>query len=191
MAFNDKNRDKGGLVGLAVLCGVLQLAVAPYVALGNGRANFAMVFSALIAMLVGGRRGVICGFLSGLFFDLCTTGAIGVMAFCLTVSSFVLGGEERNRLSGDFGAAVMSFAVAAFFVSLGYHFSMLLLGQADGIIDVLVFRTLPTTLLTVVGFLPFAYHYSRTHVTGAGMVSGGQHGRRGAARGEMYVGRKR
>lgn len=57
MAFTDKSRDNRGAIWLAVLCAVLQLAVAPYVALGNGRINFALVFSALMAMLVGGRRG--------------------------------------------------------------------------------------------------------------------------------------
>ena len=50
---------------------------------------------------------------------------------------------------------------------------MLLVGQADSLLDVLVFRTLPTALLTFVFFLPFAYYFSRVHVPSGPSLSGG------------------
>ena len=163
---------------LAIICGVCQLALAPNIGLGNGRANFSLIFSACVALLVGGRRAVLAGFFAGLFFDLSTTGPVGLMAFCLTVSSFVLGLQERNRMSGDLMVTLALFAGATLGVSLVYHLAMLLVGKADSILDVLVFRTLPTTLLTIVFFVPFAYYFSRMHVSGTNL-GGGRLGKRG------------
>ncbi len=175
MQVTDKNRDTRSTALLALLCAVLQLALAPNVGLGNGHANFALVFTACVALSLGGRRGVICGFLAGLFFDLSTTGPIGLMAFCLTVTSYVLGLEGRNRMAGDLSASVGLFSVSALVVSFAYHLAMLLVGQASSLIDVLVFRTLPTAALSIVVFLPFAYYFARVRASGPSL--GGQGGR--------------
>ena len=172
MLVADKNRDVRTCVVLAIVCAVAQLALAPNVGLGNGRANFALVFSSCVALLMGGRRGVVAGFVAGLFFDLSTTGPVGLMAFCLTVSSYVLGLEGRDRMSGDLGASVALFSASALAVSLVYHLAMLLVGQAGSLIDVVVFRTLPTWALTVVCFLPFAYYYSRLRASGPELGAG-------------------
>ncbi len=166
MQVADKNREARSVVVLAVTCAVAQLALAPNVGIGNGRANFALIFSACVSLLMGGRRAVVAGFLSGLFFDLSSTGPVGLMAFCLTVSSFVLGIEERNRMADGLGATVVLFAGADLGVGLVYHLAMLLVGEASSLLDVLVYRTLPTALLTLLFFLPFAYYFSRVHVTG-------------------------
>lgn len=178
MQVADRNRETRSTLVLAVICGVAQLALAPNIGLGNGRANFALIFSACVSLLVGGRRAVLAGFFAGLFFDLSTTGPVGLMAFCLSVSSFVLGLEERNRMSGDFMVTLALFCGASLGVSLVYHLAMLLVGQADSLLDVLVFRTLPTTLLTIVFFVPFAYYFSRMHVSGSNL-GGGHFGKRG------------
>ena len=169
MQVADKGRDVRGTVILAAVCLVLQLAVAPNVALGNGHANFAMIFSACVALQAGGSRGVVAGFLAGLVFDLSATSPVGLMAFCLTVSSFVLGIEQRNRMAGDLASSMAHFCASALAVSLVYHLAMLLVGQGGSLIDVIVFRTLPTAFLTIVFFVPFAYYYSRVRATGAGI----------------------
>ena len=178
MQVADRNREPRSAAVLAVICGLAQLALAPNIGLGNGRANFALIFSACVALLVGGRRAVLVGFFAGLFFDLSTTGPLGLMAFCLTVSSFLLGLEERNRMSGDLAVTLALFCGADLGVSLVYHLAMLLVGQADSLLDVIVFRTLPTALLTAVFFVPFAYYFSRMHVSGSGL-GGGHFGKRG------------
>ncbi len=162
---------------LAVVCLVLQLALAPNVGLGNGRANFALVYAACVALTTGGTRAVVAGFVAGLVFDLSTTGPIGLMAFCLTLASFLLSGEARERVAGDLGPCVARFAVTDLAVSLAYHLAMLLVGQTDSLIDAIALRTLPTALLTLVGFLPFAYYLSRVRAPGSplGRRRGGSH----------------
>ena len=45
MQVADRNRAQRSIAILAVICAVLELALAPNVALGLGRANFALVFA--------------------------------------------------------------------------------------------------------------------------------------------------
>ena len=91
MQVADRNREARTTVVLAVACLVLQLALAPNLALGNGRANFALVFAACVALTKGGQRAVISGFVAGLVFDLSTTGPVGLMA----VAGAALRGASR------------------------------------------------------------------------------------------------
>ena len=182
MQVNDTNRNKRSIGWLALLCLVLQLAVAPNMGIGNGRINFALIFAGIVALTIGGRTGVICGFLGGLVFDLSTTGPVGLMALLLTVASFVMGIEVRNRLVEDYAPSIVVFLIHCFIVSLVYHLAMFLVGQADSVYDVFVLRTLPTFILTSVAFIPFAYFYSRGRGNGPSLGTGGRgsHAKKGA-----------
>ncbi len=177
MQISDKTHDTKGLAILAAVCAVLQLALAPNIALGNGRANFALVFAACIALSRGGSQSVVCGFFAGLFFDLTTTGPIGLMSFVLTVTSYFLGSEQRNRMSGDFAASVVTYSAAALASTLVYCLAMLLTGNSSSVVDAVVFRAVPATFLSIVAFLPFAYYYSR--VRSSSTLSGGHFSRKG------------
>ncbi len=184
MQVKDSNRNRRDFGSLAAICLVLQIAVAPNIALGNGRANMALVFAGITSLLVGGQLGVLCGFLAGLVFDLSTTGPIGLMAFLLTVASFVVGIEARNRLADDFRGSMSIFALMAVAVSLLYHLTMLLVGDATSFVDVVFLRTLPTSLLTIVAFAPFAYAIS--HATGSALTLGGKPSKSARSHGSRY-----
>ncbi|MEE8723626.1 MAG: rod shape-determining protein MreD [Atopobiaceae bacterium] len=175
MQVRDTNKDRRGIGTLAVVCAVLQLAIAPNIAIGNGRANIALVFAACVALSIGGRQGVLMGFLSGMFFDLSTTGPIGLMSLLLTVASFFMGIEERNRMSDDPLGSFTLFAGVSFVVTLLYHFAMLLVGQASSLFDVLVLRTLPTYLLTLLTFAIFEYFIVRRSGPIRGKHGGGRY----------------
>ncbi|WP_130812156.1 rod shape-determining protein MreD [Olsenella sp. Marseille-P4559] len=179
MQVADKNRDRRGALILVLVCLVLQLALAPNIALGNGCANFALVFTACVAFNAGGRNGVLAGFAAGLVFDLSTTGPVGLMAGCCAVAAYLMGQDGRNRMAGEFGACVVEFSIAALVVSLIYHLAMLMVGQSSSLLDVLLLRMLPTALLTIVAFLPFAWFYSRFGGGRPGL-SMGRRGRGGA-----------
>ena len=171
MQVADKNRDRRGTLVLAIVCAVLQLALAPNIGIGNGRANFALIFTLCVAFNVGGRRGVLAGF----FVGLSTTGPIGLMAGLCAAAAYVMGQEGRNRMAGEFGASVAEFSIATLVVSLVYHLAMLMMGQSSSLLDVIVLRTLPTTLLTIIAFLPFAWFYSRSTGGGPNLSMGGRH----------------
>ena len=158
---------------------MLQLALAPNIGLGNGRANFALIFTVCVAFNVGGRKGVLAGFFAGLFFDLSTTGPVGLMAGLCAAAAYVMGQEGRNRMAGEFGASVAEFSIATLVVSLVYHLAMLMVGQSSSFLDVIILRTLPTAFLTIIAFLPFAWIYSRSTGGGPNLSMGGR--RRGGS----------
>lgn len=162
MQVNDQSRNRRSMLWLGILCLVLQLALAPSIGVGNGRINFALVYAAIFSLAVGGRDGVLCGFVAGIVFDLSTTGPIGLMALLLTGMAYVLGLEERNRFADGFPAVMATFGVASLAVIFLYHLCMLVSGQAADLIDVIVMRTLPTFALTFVAFMPFAWFLCRS-----------------------------
>lgn len=170
MQVNDTSHNRRSMLWLGVACLVLQLALAPNLALGNGRINFALAYAAVFALSVGGREGVLCGFFAGLVFDLSTTGPIGLMALLLTVMSYLLGNEERNRMADGFPTTMALFGVSSLVVVFLYHLAMLVAGEAGDLIDVIVMRTLPTFALTFVAFLPFAYFLCRNAEGAAGRL---------------------
>lgn len=172
MQVTDRNREVRITAVLAVTCLVLQLALAPNLGIGNGRANFALVYVGCVALFPHTKHPALAGFLAGLVFDLCTTGPIGLMAFCLTLAGFALGLEGPARAAGDLGSSMMRFSVVAVGVSLVYHLAMLLTGATPSLVDALFLRALPTVALTVLAFLPFAYCLSRMRSAGSGLGLG-------------------
>ncbi|MGI6755387.1 MAG: rod shape-determining protein MreD [Atopobiaceae bacterium] len=166
MPKKDANRSRYGNIILALICFVLQLALAPNLTLGAGRFNFALIYAFCIAFLIGGRRAVIHGFMAGLIFDLATTGPFGLMTLLLCVMSYLLGLEGRNRFADGLGAALSSFAVSSFAVILIYHLTMLALGDASSLADVLIWRVLPSFALSFVAFCIFAWYFARDAAAG-------------------------
>lgn len=161
MQVNNTHKHRRDSAALAGVCLVLQVAVAPYLAVGNGHINFALIFCAIVALTVGGSWGVLCGFFSGLVFDLSTTGPIGLMAFLLTSAAFIMGMESRNRLQDDSSAAMILFFMTCLVLSVSYNLAMFLVGEAHSVIDMLFLRSLPSFILTSVAFLPFAWQFSK------------------------------
>ncbi len=171
-------------VALALFCLIVQVAIAPNIGLGNGRINMALVFAGIVSLLVGGRMGVLYGFLAGLIFDLSTTGPIGLMAFLLTVSSFIVGGEVRNRIGDNFVGSMQLFFWMAASVTLFYHVAMFLVGDATSLMSVLLMRVVPTLVLTMLAFTPFAYLFS--HSTGNSLTLGGKPSKSAKSHGSKY-----
>ena len=99
------------------------------------------------------------------------------MALMLSVCGFALGGEGRNRLSGEFASGILLFVVADLVVNVGYGLGLMLAGQGGGFVDAVFLRALPGALLSLVCFLPFAYFESRIRTSGPSL--GGGHFKRG------------
>lgn len=180
MQVKDANKNRRSTVVLAIICVVLQLAISPHLLLGNGSASFALVFAGLLALSIGGKGAVLAGFGMGLLYDLTATTPIGLMALLFTVFCFALGSENRNRFGDGFVSSITTFSLGALGVLLTYHLVMLMLGQAEGLYDVLVLRTLPSFALTFLAFLPFAYFQVRATGKGHGRSAGASASHRGS-----------
>lgn len=174
MQIKDSTKNRRNGIVLAIVCFLLQVMIAPNVGMDTGRFNFALIYAGVYALSRGGRNAVVAGFVAGLLFDLLTTGPIGLMAGLLTVFSFALGSEERNRFSDGFVASLSAFGVGALVVTLLYHLTMVMLGDANSVVDLVFVRVLPTFALTFMGFLPFAYLQVRKAMSGHGKHLGGK-----------------
>lgn len=157
MQVKDSHKDRRGHIILAVSCFLLQVMLSPHIQMGNGHINFAIVYAGVHALMVGGRTSVIVGFVTGLLFDLLSTGPVGLMAGTLTVFAFALGKEERNRFADGFVSSLSSFGVGSLFVFLVYQMAMMLTGDATSMVDLIIQRLLPSFAMTFMAFLPFAY----------------------------------
>jgi len=172
MQVKDRNKNRRSIGTLALVSLFCQLGLAPAIALASGHPNFAFVFAAVVALSIGGGTGVASAFVAGLVYDLSTTGPIGLMALLLTIAAYILGIEVRDRISEEPSMTLIPFSIAAFAVSLLYHLSMFLYGQADSLFGAIFFRTLPTTVLTILAYLPYLYFLGRTRQGGLRMGQG-------------------
>ncbi len=182
MQVKDVNRHRRSTAISAVVCLVLQVAIAPNLGLGNGRANFALVFCGAYALYEGGRAGVIAGFLSGLAFDLLTTGPFGLMSGLFTVFAYALGREARNRFADGFVASLTTFGTGAIITLFAYNATMVIMGNDVSLIDLLFMRTLPSFALSFICFMPIAWYLVQRSGKGSGIGSGGKSsmGKRGS-----------
>ncbi len=176
MQVKDSSKNRRSGIALAVVCLLLQVMLSPHIGMGNGRFNFAIVYAGVYALSVGGKQAVVSGFFAGLLFDLLSTGPIGLMSGLLTVLSFALGKEERNRFSDGFVSSLSAFGVGSLLVVLVYHLTMMMLGDSANLFDLVFLRVFPTFALTFLGFLPFAYLQLRK--TGSGRHIGKSSGLR-------------
>lgn len=174
MQVKDKHRNRRGTVVLAVVCVLLQVMLSPNIGMGNGHVDFCIIFAGVYALLVGGRPAVIAGFVAGMVSGLLSSGPVGLMALLLTVFSYVIGIEERNRFVDGYVTPLSSFGVGSLVVILAYHLSMMMIGDSGSLGDMILQRTLPTFAITFVGFLPFAVF--EVH------ASGKARGRKGAGK---------
>ena len=182
MQVKDANKSRRSMLLLAGVCLLLQLTLAPYVRLGSGYVNFALVFVGVMALSEGGKGAVLAGFFAGLVYDLTSTTPVGLMALLLTAFAYVLGIEDRNRFADGIVSSLTSYGVGSLCVLLAYHLTMLLLGETDSFADLLLLRTVPSFALTFLAFLPFAY----LQVRGAGKTRGVGGGSQSAHRGSHY-----
>ena len=155
MQVNDRNRNRRNIGLLALIALVLQLGIAPAITIGQGHPNFAFVFAAVVALSIGGQTGVLVSFVAGLLVDLSSTGPIGLSALLFSIACYILGMEVRDRIAEEPSMTLIPFAVAALCVSLFYAIAMLLVGESESLLEAIVFRALPSTLLTILGYVPF------------------------------------
>ena len=156
--------------------------MAPNLGIADGRANLCLAAASFVALSSGMTRGVVTGFALGLFYDLVTTGPVGLMSFELTLLAFLLGAEGRNRVSEDWIGSVRLFAIGCVAVELVYAVAMCAVGGAGSFIQVLGLRTIPSVLLDALAFLAVGFFARGGRVAPSPLGSRKAGPRRGGAR---------
>lgn len=138
--------DRIAAVVGAFVAFLLQVFLAPHIAIAGIVPNFMAAYCLAIAVARGRLAGLLLPFVVGLVFDLLSGGPVGAMAFSLTaVSAF--GSWLVRRANNDtsfMGALVLALSVLVLEVIFGLFY--LLFGYSAGFFEALAYRMLPCFL---------------------------------------------
>lgn len=152
------NLERNNLVVIigALIAVVLQLLVAPNIALFSVQPNFLLAYVLVIAIVQPLNAGPVLPFVLGLVYDLTGVGPVGGMAFLFVLMSFV---ASRAFLILDNDTLFMSLAVfliAALVTELLYGVILTFFGLSAGVGEMLLYRALPCVLYDcVVGLIAY------------------------------------
>ena len=137
-----------------VVAFLLQLILAPYIAIGHAMPDFVMVFVFLCAVTRSQSFGCVMPFVLGLLYDLLSGGVVGAMSFAFTLFSYV-GARVFAAMENDtlfMPIAVMS--AGMLLTELVYGIFLLATGYNASFIDALIFRALPCAIYdSVIAFI--------------------------------------
>ena len=108
--------DKNLVYAISVIaCALLQLAIAPAVALFGATPNFLIIPVLFIALRSGAVAASVAGFALGLLYDFAGDGVIGAMALAFVLTGLAAGLLGANMEVGPMMAAVLGivFSVVA------------------------------------------------------------------------------
>ena len=155
------------VVAGALIAFLLQVLLAPHIAIGFGLPNFMVAFCLAIAVARQDLTGPVLTFLMGLLYDLLSGGPVGGMAFSLTLAGALASSTFRRANNDTTFMAVAVLVGAVFVAELVYGLLFLLFGYAIGFGEALAFRILPCFLYDFVIALAFYFILTRILVQGA------------------------
>ena len=127
----------------AIVAVLLQVFIAPHIAIGYALPNFAAVLCLSAALVRYEFSNPAIPFVLGLVFDLVSGGPVGAMAFALTVLvTFETWLYEHLRNDTIF-MAVAVLGICVLLTEMLYGMVFLLFGYASGALEAFVYRSLP------------------------------------------------
>lgn len=128
----------GALVAL-----LLQVVVAPYIAIASIVPNFVVAYVCAIAIARAHSFGAVLPFLMGLLFDLVGGGPLGAMAFSLTLFTCVISRVFAGASNDTLFVAIAFLALGILLVELSYGIFLLLFGYNASIVEAIAYRIAP------------------------------------------------
>lgn len=117
-------------IGALFVAALLQVAVAPHLAIGGAVPNFMLLVVVTLALVEGPSAGAASGFAAGLVFDLLGTGPIGPFALVLTVIGFLAGSLQANMFAEGWRLPLTVVLVASLSTELSYGLVLAMLDEA-------------------------------------------------------------
>ena len=139
----------------AVVCVLLQVGLASQISIAGGRVNFMIILVCLGVFSGDPTRAVVCGFCSGLFYDLSASVPVGVMSLLLTVGSFALVHSAAGQTGGSPSARGITVGAFAFAVNAVYSIILLFMGLETSFVVAIFGHALPSSILTGLVAIPF------------------------------------
>jgi rod shape-determining protein MreD len=130
--------------GLAAF--LLQLIMAPNIAILGAVPNFILGFVVLNAMSCNKVRSSLAGFILGLLYDLVAQGPLGIMSFVLAILGYSVSSLNKELFAGGWAVQALFLLVAAFFGELLHAAFLSILGYDTDFLLSLGMRVVPGTL---------------------------------------------
>ncbi|MCL2491140.1 MAG: rod shape-determining protein MreD [Coriobacteriia bacterium] len=129
---------------------LLQVMVAPYIAIGGVSPNFLMITVIIMALVEGPNTGTVLGFVAGLLFDLLGAGPVGPMALVLSITGYIAGLVQENLFAEGWILPVGVIALATFTSEILYMIVILFLGTQTSLASAFFGIVLPSTFYNAV-----------------------------------------
>jgi rod shape-determining protein MreD len=129
-----------------VVAALLQVALAPHLAIGGAVPNFMLLVVIAAALVEGPRYGAVTGFSAGLLFDLLGTGPIGPMALVLCLVGFAAGSLEENMFAEGWRLPVTVVFLASLVTEIAYWIVLAVTGNAQAFGTTFLNVMLPSAL---------------------------------------------
>ncbi len=155
MELREQSSSSRSFAIAAVVCVLLQTGLAPQIDIAGGRINFMIILVCLEAFSGDPTKTVVCGFLSGLFYDLSAAVPVGVMSLLLTTGSFALvhgGALQSGATATSRGCTIGLFALI---VNVVYSVILLFMGLETSILVAIFGHALASSVMTGVVAIPF------------------------------------
>ncbi len=134
----------------AVAAVLLQVFLAPHIAIGSGVPAFPVVMCIVAAIMEPRFYGCVLPFALGLAFDLVSGGPLGAMAFSLTAFSVGAAWFYERMANDTVFMAVVNLAIGLLLIEMCYGVFLLLFGYGTNPFEAFALRTLPCFLYDLV-----------------------------------------
>ena len=148
MDLHEQGMSSRTFVIAAIVCVLLQAGLAPQISIAGGRVNFMIILVCLSVFSGAPTRAVVCGFCSGLFYDLSAAVPVGVMSLLLTVGSFALVHSAVGQTGGTPSARGVTVGAFALVINVIYSIVLLFMGLETSFVVAIFGHALPSSILT-------------------------------------------
>ncbi|MDR2196752.1 MAG: rod shape-determining protein MreD [Coriobacteriales bacterium] len=138
--------SKAFLPVCAVVAVMLQIILAPNIAIRGVVPNLILVVVVLVAMRSEVLPATVAGFLLGLVFDLVTAGPVGGMSLIMALLAYSASSLKKDLFEGNWVAQVLMLLVAAFAGELLHNALYSIIGYDRDFFASLLLRALPGAL---------------------------------------------
>lgn len=137
-------------VGALAAAIVLQITLAPHLAIGSVTPNFPLLVVVTLSFVEGPSAGAIAGFVAGLMLDLLSSGPVGAWAFVLSLTGYFAGMLQENLFAEGWLAPVTVAVVAGLLADFAYLIVLTILGVGPAFWEAVTQVVLPRALYNAI-----------------------------------------
>ena len=156
-------RDRVSMIVGVLIVFVLQIVLAPNIAIFSIVPNFLAAYALVVAIVRPQNSAVVLGFVLGMIYDILGYGPMGSLALLLVIATFCIT-QVFSVLDADSPSmTLVLLLVSLLAVELVYALILLLFGMVDSLGAAIIYRALPCALYNCVPaliFYPLAMHFT-------------------------------